>query len=524
MNKFFFAILALVAVSCSSMKNQNKHLNDDISVTKLKADVDFIQTKFVEMHPDLYWYISKKDLDFKFDSIKTTLVKPISSYEFYEKITPVIVSIRQGHMTVQPQVKLFTKKEGLLLAKKGVGPLSQFEFECFNDKLIVTKNKSYNKSIVIGTEIKAINGENVTSILNRYKKLFTSDGFNTTFKTNRVGRNFGLFYTYEHGIKDSLKYDFVKNDSLKSVTILRKVVDTTGKNSKKKILRLSHIEKRKKKVLAKLLEKRKNIYGYNSALKIYNRNLKFIDKDSAVAVIKLNGFQIGDYETFYKESFEKIKKYNTKTLVIDLRNNGGGRLSEIAELYSYLATSSFTFSGKTIVTSKTSLFQADYFKGVSLPNKLIRLVGFPFYAGFIYFSIHQSADGTFYYASPDDKVQKVKPNAFGGKIYVLINGGSFSASCILSSNLKGSSRATFVGEETGGAYNGCVAGRMPQVKLPNSKIKVRVGLMKIVPYFTTKNEGRGIFPDKEIIPSLQDRISGNNPEMNWILQDCKSVK
>jgi C-terminal processing protease CtpA/Prc len=38
----------------------------------------------------------------------------------------------------------------------------------------------------------------------------------------------------------------------------------------------------------------------------------------------------------------------------------------------------------------------------------------------------------------------------------MINGGSFSASSLISSNLK-LQRVTFVGEETGGAFNGTVA-------------------------------------------------------------------
>lgn len=521
MNKILL-LLVIVLSSCSSIKNQNKHINDLLPAEKLLSDVNFIHKKLIKMHPDLYWYISKKELDFKFDSIKTTITKPITSYDFYKKITPVLLSIRQGHMTIQPQVKQFSKTEGLALSKKGVGPLSQFELECFDNKLIITKNKSYNKSISVGTEITAINGENAFSIIDRYKKLFTSDGFNTTFKNNRVGRNFGLFYTYENGIKDSLNYNFKKNDSIKLITILRKVVDTTSKN-KKKTIKLTFNEKKKKKILAKLLEKRKNIYGYNNTLKIYNRNLKFIEKDSAVALMKINGFQIGDYEKFYKESFEKIKKFNSKTLIIDLRNNGGGRLSEIADLYSYLSDADFIFSDKTEVTSKTSLFRADYFKGVNIPNKIIRLIVSPIYAGFIYFSVHKSDSGSYYYSTGDDKIQKIKPNSFKGKIYVLINGGSFSASSIISSNLKGSKRAYFVGEETGGAYNGCVAGRMPIVKLPNSKIKVRVGLMKIVPFYKSKVLGRGIFPDKEIIPTIQDRILGVDPELEWILNDCKTI-
>jgi len=104
----------------------------------------------------------------------------------------------------------------------------------------------------------------------------------------------------------------------------------------------------------------------------------------------------------------------------------------------------------------------------------------------------------------------------------LINGGSFSASCILSSNLKGSKRAYFVGEETGGTYNGSVAGVMPAIELPTSGIKIRVGLVYIAPHYKTEKDGRGIFPDKEIIPTIADRIAERDPEMEWILNDIKT--
>lgn len=128
------------------------------------------------------------------------------------------------------------------------------------------------------------------------------------------------------------------------------------------------------------------------------------------------------------------------------------------------------------------------------------------------------ADGKYYYSS-NTKPKKIDENAFKGKIYVLINGGSFSASSIISSNLKGSKRATFVGEETGGAYNGTVAGRMPLIKMPYSKLKIRVGLMACIPFYKTNVEGRGIFPDQTILTNLKDRINEIDPEMNWVLED-----
>jgi hypothetical protein len=42
---------------------------------------------------------------------------------------------------------------------------------------------------------------------------------------------------------------------------------------------------------------------------------------------------------------------------------------------------------------------------------------------------------------------------------------SFSASSLISSNLK-VQKSNFVGEETGGAFNGTVVGFMPVVELP----------------------------------------------------------
>jgi hypothetical protein len=63
---------------------------------------------------------------------------------------------------------------------------------------------------------------------------------------------------------------------------------------------------------------------------------------------------------------------------------------------------------------------------------------------------------------------------------------------------------------------------MPLIGLPHSNLKVRVGLLACIPHYKTDIEGRGIFPDKEIIPTLEDRINGNDPEMNWVLQDLKN--
>jgi C-terminal processing protease CtpA/Prc len=515
MKKALFSLFIICITSCSSIKNHNEHLNDLISEQDLKSDTDFIYNKLQNLHPKLYWYIAKEKLDFKFDSLKKSINKPMKSFEFYKKITPVVYEIRQGHMFVVPDVKKYSKKETARVKKLGDGPLSQFDFEVFNDKLYVVKNKSYNKTIEVGTEVVGINGEKTSDLLKEYSKSFTSDGFNKTLKNNYLGLRFTTLYGLYNETKDSIKYDFSFKNQIKSVTIKRQIVDSTEiKNAK---IVLTKVQKKAK-------EKKNDIFGYEAKSKKYMRDLKFIEKDSSIAVIKIQGFKEGDYEEFYKQSFEEIKKMNSKTLIIDLRNNGGGRLDEIADFYSYLVDKDFNFVEKSLVTKKTSLMYSDYYKGGGVAGKILKTIFAPFYYPLMYFSVHKNGDK--YYSYTNSKLKKVKENNFKGKIYVLINGASFSASSIISSNLKGSKRATFVGEETGGAFNGTVAGKMPLIEMPNSKLNVRMGLMACIPAYKTDVEGHGIYPDQEIIPTLEDRIKGNDPEMNWVLSDIvfKAIK
>ena len=119
MKKIIIILCAVVLqISCSTVKEHNAHIGDLISENDLKSDVDYIYNRLQKMHPNLYWYISKEKLDFKFDSIKTTINKPLISYDFYQKLAPIIKTIGQGHMSVQPYVKKFTSNERKSLTKK----------------------------------------------------------------------------------------------------------------------------------------------------------------------------------------------------------------------------------------------------------------------------------------------------------------------------------------------------------------------------------------------------------------------
>jgi len=85
-----FTLFLISFASCTSVKKYNEQRLNIIPPDKLRHDVDFAYKKLQEMHPNLNWYISKKELDFKFDSLKSSINKPLTPTQFYFKLQPVI--------------------------------------------------------------------------------------------------------------------------------------------------------------------------------------------------------------------------------------------------------------------------------------------------------------------------------------------------------------------------------------------------------------------------------------------------
>ncbi|MCL9807469.1 S41 family peptidase [Flavobacterium amniphilum] len=511
---FLFAMPVLFA-GCASVQKHNEKRLKPIPVAQLQEDIDYVQNKLIKLHPGSDLYITKEQLAFKFDSIRKVVNKPMTSNEFYTVISPVVASVRQGHMAMMPMSVKLTKEQQKKYKQAGDGPLSQFKFEWENNKLYILKNNSNVKEIKEGTEVLSIKDRKPQEIYAKYKASVTSDGYNTTFLWKYFNKRFTTFLTEEIGFNDSLSFTLKYKDSVYDKMICRK------KKDKKENKPLT--EKQEERLVTKDIIKKKNknkrIFGYDEKTKEFSKSLRFIGKDTTVAYLKINDFVDGNFKKAYKVIFDSIKKSGSKTLVMDLRDNPGGRMSEILNLYSYLTPEDFIMTEPAVVTSKTSLWKLGLFPRV--PKLAYPFIGafYPVYMGVSYFKVKKGDDGKYYYHLSASKTQKHNPNHFNGKVYVLINGGSFSASCIISSALKANKDITFVGEETGGDFNGTVAGIMPVLKLPNSEIQWRLGLMHIKPVKQTDVKGHGIYPDKEIIQTIEDKVNKKDPELEWILND-----
>ncbi|MBK7669669.1 MAG: hypothetical protein IPJ32_21450 [Sphingobacteriaceae bacterium] len=97
-----------------------------------------------------------------------------------------------------------------------------------------------------------------------------------------------------------------------------------------------------------------------------------------------------------------------------------------------------------------------------------------------------------------------------------MNGGTFSASCIVAANLKESKRAVIIGSESGGTNEGCNAGITPYYTLPNTKLKVRVPAFRIIHNINPTLTGHGILPDYQIKYSFEDILKRRDLEIKFV--------
>lgn len=521
-NCFFLLIIAILITSCSSAEKFNQQIQSLHSVESLHKDVDKAYTQLKKLHPNLNLYISEERLDYKFDSLKKSIDKPLTSYQFYAKIYPVIGAIKQGHISVFAPKKHFTRKEYKAYTKKEF-TFNNLDFDYLQDTLLVINTRSKD-SFLIGSEVVKVEEDSITDIINKYKNLITSDGYNTTLYDRVLGKRFASYYNSDKYFIDSLHVTFKKEDSIfnrafKYVNKDKKKKDTIVSDTLKKEakVKLTKAKRKENKQKAKVKRKHNQLYGYNKSRKEYTRNIEFIGKDSTVAYMKIRGFIGGKYKTFYEEVFKKIDSSKTENLILDLRNNGGGSLAEITELYSYLAEKPFQFLEPAEVNTRIPYLKAFMSNTTSTGFKIFLGVFSPIIATHNLIKTKKE-NGKLYYNFKQIKETTPKSNSFKGDVYVLINGHSFSASSILSNQLQANKRAVFVGEETGGAYNSTVAGIFKIYELPETKLKIRIGLMQIETPFKQEPAGYGVKPDYKILPTIQDRKQNKDPELDFILQ------
>src|SRR6516165_9249251 len=149
---------------------------DPVPPEKLREDLRILRGALEEGHPGIYRYTPKPVLDRRFDQAEKALDHPMSVYEFYRIVAPVVAAIKCGHTGVRVPPDLDKGKPQLPLVVR-----------VLDGKIYVLRDLSNAQGLLAGQEIRAIDGLAADQIVQTMVTAMHADGDVQTARLRRIG-------------------------------------------------------------------------------------------------------------------------------------------------------------------------------------------------------------------------------------------------------------------------------------------------------------------------------------------------
>jgi hypothetical protein len=352
---------------------------------------------------------------------------------------------------------------------KGFG---QNQYKCLpisvralNGKLYVWEDYSEENQLEKGDELVSINGTSAGDILEQLYARIPSDGEITTYVDQTL--NFGFAWMY---------YLLIDQPDVFEIACRRG-------DQQQKTIRIQALPRQQQVTLfaqkypsTKQQEGIQDVYTLDLAADHARLTLRTFDRQM------LEKHKIKSKQ-FYKQIFTSLKEQQVQNLIIDLRDNTGG-LNEMADdMLPYILQENPETS-----TLKTTISWEGKIRTYKMP-----------------------------------KQSKLR---FSGKLYVLVNGRTYSAGASLARFLKEYGNAIVIGEETGTRYEGFAAGSTQFVLLPHSKLNIGIPRYHIAYPKSIKQmtQNRGLLPDFPIEYTIQDLIENQDRAYQFALKQISQSK
>lgn len=493
----FFALFAsVVARDGAARSDDNTPL---IAAADLQADFAVLKKAYEAMHPGLYRYNSKAQMDAHFAALRAEFDRDLSLRQAYLAFSIFLAKIKCGHSYPnffnQPQ----TVADALFKNQDKV----PFYFRWIDRRMIVTRNFSGDARLAPGAEVLAVNGVPAQKILARLLTVARADGNNDAKRVSYLeiagNSNYEAFDVYY-----PMFFPLAANRfELRVKTLSARRIETLNVASLTYEQRLAPIKA--------ATEARR---GAAAAERIWD----FTFFDERTAYLRMPTWALydskWDWKSFLENSFDQLTEKKTAHLIIDLRGNEGG-----------LSVGDVILS--RLIKRDTPLEQ---FKRLvryrKAPDELL-----PFldtwdksFKDWGAAAIEQN-DGFYRLTRYDDNekgsVIKASPRPFSGRTFVLVGAANSSATFEFAQAAQQNKLATLVGQPTGGNRRGINGGAFFFLRLPKSKIEIDLPLIGFFPPGAPPNAG--LEPDIAIKPAAEDAARNVDTELKILRQRLQNL-
>ena len=500
--------LSAFAMSCShstaSQASARKEIVRKYSPDELREDFDVMRNILEKFHPSLYWYTSKDSMDMLFNAYRAAIRDSMTQQQFgFSVLAPITTAIRCGHTSFNFSKKYNEGMRGLRL------PSFPLFLKVYEDSMIVIGNLNRRDSAIRrGTTIMGIDGQSVDQISSTMFRYMPTDGFANNINYIRLSNNFPYYHRNIYGLKKTYQVSYLDSvGQVKSAALplYEPAADTLNRPRRDSTKRAPRPPKPSRSQRMKDIRSLQYIApgdSIPSASKI----------PGGTMVMTLNSFD-GDAHLpgFFRRSFRLMREQKATNLVIDIRSNGGGKVNHYARLASYLKVKKFRVADSAYSIRKGFGSYGKYF-----PMRTLNAMALGMFTT-------KRDDGKYHFRYWENHVVKPrKKDFFTGKVYLVISGPTFSASTLFAHTMKGQQNVTLVGEETGGGAYGNNGLMIPNITLPNTAMRVRMPMFRLVQYQHGPKDGKGVTPDVNVGPSGIAAVNNIDLKMKAVLQLIQS--
>ncbi|WP_158800206.1 S41 family peptidase [Pedobacter sp. L105] len=457
----------------------------------MQADLNKFKNALIKTHPGLYTNQSAEKFENMVDKLMLETSKPMQAADFYKVVLKMIANIHDDHTNV----KAFNHLGDIIANQKWL----PFQIYVTSERIFIVNNLS-NLPILEGSEILAIDGHLSNEILSETLKYFSSDGISKSSTLHKLGVSyfqlFGKIYPQIFGEKTS--YNISYRD-YKSNKILTAQVEPVSEQN--------YIALRAKRYPLTI----QSTDAFNFTL----------NKQGNYAILKINQFFKDNFNEpentfpdYYKKCFQEIYTHKIGNLIIDLRDNSGGKGENAAFLLQY-------FIDKPIIPANEviTLGNNEYFlKATGVKLELDEDYG-----------LAKQMDGTFKVTKYDalrelEKFDPIEEYHFNGKLVVLINGGMLSAAGTAAGLLKEYTNAILVGSETSG-YAG-ISNGVQKISIlgGHTETAITIPLLHTDYAINSVIKKRGAIPDFQVSNSVQDILGNRDAAMEFVFKNLLKIK
>jgi len=479
MRRLLFLFLLPILCSCSVSRNYNP--NKKYSKKELQQDYTLLRNILEKKHPALYWYTPRDSMNYYFDAGFNAISDSMTELQFAWKIlAPLTSEIHCGHTSFS-----MSKGWNHFIKNKTIPSFPLF-LKVWKDTMMVVGNLNHRNALIKnGSFVKAINGIKTADLINYMFHFLVEDGYAENVNYIRLSADFPYFHRNIFGLYKIYQIDYS---------------DSSGVN--KNIL-IPYFQPQPDSLKKEKRNYKKRRFTQKERLE-YKRSLIY---DSSFAMMTVNEFSKGHLKIFFRKSFREMRKNGTKNLVIDLRANGGGDIIKSVFLTKYLRSTAFKVADTAYAVSDNF---SPYTKYIS--HGFLNNLG-------LLFVTHKKKDGKYHFGYWERKTFRPKrKNHFNGNVFVLTNGLTFSASSLFCNAVKGQENIKLVGQETGGGWYGNSGILIPDITLPNTKVRVRLPFFKLVQFNHISTKGTGVIPDIYVGPEWRNILKGVDTKIEKVNQ------